>query len=64
MLASAHALHLTTSYSCPSILGAFHGLRGFQKCSGEVQEFGSKSRTGASSRERGVEVEYEARSLE
>jgi len=30
--ASAHALCLTTSYSCPSISDVFWGLQGFQKC--------------------------------
>jgi len=31
-LASAHVLHLTTSYSCLSTSDAFWGLWGFQKC--------------------------------
>jgi len=31
-LASAHALHLTTSYLCTSISDVFQGLQGFQKC--------------------------------
>ena len=45
MLASAHALCLTTSYSCPSISGAFWGLQGFPDVSEVVQEFGRESRT-------------------
>ena len=47
-LASAHALCLTTLYSCPSISDAFQGLQGFMEVLEVVWEFGSKSRTGHS----------------
>ena len=45
MLASAHALHLTTLYSCLSISDVFWGVQGFPEVSEVVWEFGSKSGT-------------------
>src|SRR5882724_10297979 len=53
-----------TSYSCPSISGAFQELRGFQKCwkwSGSLEVIQIWS---VIQREGSVEVKYEARSLE
>jgi len=44
-LASAHALHLTTSYLCMSISDALQGLWGFPEVSEVVREFRSKSGT-------------------
>jgi len=44
-LDSPCVLHLTTSYSSPSILGVFQGLRGFPEVLEVVWEFGSNSGT-------------------
>jgi len=41
MLASAHALHLTTSYSCPSIQVNTGSSEDIWKCLEVVQEFRS-----------------------
>src|SRR5882724_5099078 len=53
-----------TSYSCPSISGAFQGLQGFWKCqkwSGNLEVIWNWSIV---QREGSIEVKYEARSLE
>ena len=42
-LASAHALHLTTYYLCPSISGVCQKFQGFPGGLEVVQEFGSQS---------------------
>jgi len=38
-LASAHPLHLTTHYLCPSISGAYQKFQGYLEVSGVVWEF-------------------------